>query len=180
MTVCTQCGAENTPDARTCSGCGQPLLEKVDDGPLGDLPPGPITVGSEPISILPSGPVSVSHITPEVPTPAELVALPPSDAAIVAPIPVSIPPTPVQDKAVVTNNSATVALVFGLVSVFCGLGVIFGPIAISQANKALCNPDADTGTANIARTLGIAGTILGAINVLFALAVLFFIAIPHR
>jgi hypothetical protein len=81
----------------------------------------------------------------------------------------------------VPHPRGTPVLVMGIVSiVFCGLGLILGPLATVQGGRALKEIDAAPGvynnrqTVSIGRILGIVGTILSVIGLLwtiFALAI---------
>jgi hypothetical protein len=73
-----------------------------------------------------------------------------------------------------THPKGTPVLVLGILSiVFCGFGLILGPLAIVQGGRALKEIDAARGlynnrqTVNLGRILGIIGTILSVLGVLW-------------
>lgn len=45
MKACPHCAAQNADDRAFCASCGTSLRDLTQDGPIGSLPPGPISLG---------------------------------------------------------------------------------------------------------------------------------------
>jgi len=113
------------------------------------------------------------------PPPASQVgAQPPPPQAGAYPTPPNVPPmgppAPPYQQARATCKEANLALIFGIISIFC-FSIILGPIAIALGSKAkkilATNPHlAGSGKATAGLVIGIITTILGAIWLIVLIA----------
>lgn len=193
MKACPACGALVPAEKTVCASCGEAVARTPAVTPLDQLAPGPMTVGPvespdllpseipDPVRLQPSCEPATAQETAETTderpsTRTSAVIAPPAppvseDPGIPPPPPMSNPLWQGNTTVQVSSQNAVWALVLGIASVMIPYsGIILGPIAITLAQRARQEEAPPWGLATAGLVLGIIGTVVWSLRILFYIA----------
>ncbi|MHB9131905.1 MAG: DUF4190 domain-containing protein [Armatimonadota bacterium] len=165
MATCLQCGAENPNDRQVCETCGAPLNADQESGPVGSLPPGPISIEAGEQQTPPQPPSPVR----EIPTGSPLIPppMPVSPPVVGQPYGYGGPGTNAQPQSQLSLWSMILGIASIVIGCCCYSGLLLGPAAIVLGVMARKDQ-----TAN--QSMATAGIITGILGTLFPLAMIVF------